>query len=80
MSELEELQKKLAVMQKIKELQEEIGVSTVSTNGIREVKHVKVPEARYNMSLADYRTYKISIVDQLWGRASGSPNAIEYGL
>ena len=63
--EVQALQDKLAILQQIKDLKDQIGYSPVPnvTNNAPQpatqsiVKNVKVPEGRYNMSLAEYRTY-----------------------
>ena len=68
-AELTALQQKLAILQQIKDLQAQVGMvptpstaatatssSTPATHQARP-KNVKVPEGRYHMSLADFRTF-----------------------
>ena len=66
-----ELQTKLDILQQIKALHVELGIhpsttpstptepgnGTPGTPATHHIKNVKVPEGRYNMSLAEFRTY-----------------------
>ena len=59
--ELTQLCKKLALMQQIHALQ--LNIPAPTTVSAIPVKHVKVPEGRYNMSLSDLKTYSRDCYD-----------------
>ena len=54
-AELVALQEKLRVMQQIQTLQAQLTVG--QTQPAAQVRNVKVPEGKYNMSMSEYRTY-----------------------
>ena len=66
-NELQALREKLEIMRQIQQLQHDIGLAPPPTRSTQVSsaipKNIKVPEGRYNMSLAEFRTYKRDCID-----------------